>query len=352
MLRRFAALGACLVVVACAVFCAGACAARQSPQLAVIAKLTSTSPEEVFLLGPDGQGMRSIESSGAIGDSTQPIWSPDGRELAFYAPGYGIFYPWISLMDADGSNVRRLQKPTAPEGTLEYFTSPTFDPISGDLVTPLMQHPTPRPTGGGGEISVPYVAFWSLPTDGSEPHLLGRTKPSLWIVPYSFAPNGIAAVTVASSRGVGIGTMHLGSGALHMVVPPRKHGGTYDPAVSPTGTEIAYLHYKYANSLGPEPSVAEPPVVRSDLMLVPFSGGKPKRLARISGRADWPSWDPSGSRIAFTREHGLFEINADGTCLTKVLSAPEGRVYGAAWRPGPGRSAGPINCPARLAPAH
>jgi hypothetical protein len=71
----------------------------------------------------------------------------------------------------------------------------------------------------------------------------------------------------------------------------------------------------------------------------------------------WPSWDPSGQRLAFTRtrvvENGytepkkgdaLMAINADGTCLKRVYSDPETTLYGAAWQPGPGREAGPISC--------
>jgi hypothetical protein len=36
------------------------------------------------------------------------------------------------------------------------------------------------------------------------------------------------------------------------------------------------------------------------------------------------------------------EVNADGTCLTRLLSIEVGNFYGSAWQPGPGRQAGPI----------
>jgi hypothetical protein len=82
------------------------------------------------------------------------------------------------------------------------------------------------------------------------------------------------------------------------------------------------------------------------------------RLLRRSRKLlAWPSWDPSGQRLAFTRtrvvENGytdpkkgdaLMAINADGTCLKRVYSDPETTLYGSAWQPGPGREAGPISC--------
>jgi hypothetical protein len=80
----------------------------------------------------------------------------------------------------------------------------------------------------------------------------------------------------------------------------------------------------------------------------------------VTGGARWPSWDPSGSRLAFTRlnaagvddwDNGaqpgsaLMEVNVDGSCLTKVYSLGKaGTVEGAAWQPGAGRGVGPISC--------
>ena len=91
---------------------------------------------------------------------------------------------------------------------------------------------------------------------------------------------------------------------------------------------------------------------------MPSGGGTPVQLARIKGGLAWPSWDPSGQRIAFTRLGGgtlgesshphegnaVMQINADGTCLTKVISDPELTLFGSAWQPGVGREAGPISC--------
>ncbi|MDQ2630576.1 MAG: hypothetical protein M3Y75_06325, partial [Actinomycetota bacterium] len=97
----------------------------------------------------------------------------------------------------------------------------------------------------------------------------------------------------------------------------------------------------------------------SALLVVPASlEGKPQRIARVKGGLAWPSWDPSGSRIAFTTLKGgdpfglsipaqgnsVMQVNADGTCLGTLLSIDRGRYEGVAWQPGPERAAGPISC--------
>lgn len=74
-----------------------------------------------------------------------------------------------------------------------------------------------------------------------------------------------------------------------------------------------------------------------------------------------PSWDPSGQRLAFTRDSGpewlslgttnvVMAVNADGTCPTVVFGSPQAAgargpgLYVLSWQPGPGREAGPIVC--------
>ncbi|MGD9734550.1 MAG: TolB family protein [Solirubrobacterales bacterium] len=71
-----------------------------------------------------------------------------------------------------------------------------------------------------------------------------------------------------------------------------------------------------------------------------------------------PAWDPSGQRLAFVRlgnplqseaaafgiGDSVYEVNADGSCLTRVLHEAGGGFTSPAWRPGPERGAGPLAC--------
>lgn len=83
-----------------------------------------------------------------------------------------------------------------------------------------------------------------------------------------------------------------------------------------------------------------------------------RRLTNSRSNDLFPSWDPSGERLAFVRYRpghaeldeigigsALMQVNADGSCPSAVLGPSRGiGLYGAAWQPGPGREAGRIAC--------
>jgi hypothetical protein len=53
---------------------------------------------------------------------------------------------------------------------------------------------------------------------------------------------------------------------------------------------------------------------------------------------------PLTERTVFGFGDAVMEINADGSCPTKILSAPGVAFLSPVWQPGPGREAGPIVC--------
>jgi Tol biopolymer transport system component len=73
-----------------------------------------------------------------------------------------------------------------------------------------------------------------------------------------------------------------------------------------------------------------------------------------------PSWDPSGERLSFTRRddplgasfddllfglgENIYEVNADGTCLSAIYSERKVGFIGPTWRPGAEHAAGRIAC--------
>ena len=174
------------------------------------------------------------------------------------------------------------------------------------------------------------------------------------MIPYpnSISAGGQIAATALTRQGFAVVTIDPRSQAVHTVVARTTQSeGSLEPAISPDGKEIVY---KVDRQTGP---VDEGGLVSTDLMIVPSTGGTPRRLARIPGGAAWPSWDPSGSRLAFTAlgsrklkgagpkvDNAVMEINADGTCLTSVYAVENGAVFGAAWQPGAERGAGPLSC--------
>lgn len=102
---------------------------------------------------------------------------------------------------------------------------------------------------------------------------------------------------------------------------------------------------------------SERPAVESDLFVMNVDGSGELQLTETPGWEMSPSWDPSGQRIVFQRRlnveselaemdfgNSILQVNADGTCLTKILSSPGAAYVHPAWRPGPGRGAGLIAC--------
>jgi hypothetical protein len=93
----------------------------------------------------------------------------------------------------------------------------------------------------------------------------------------------------------------------------------------------------------------------SDLLLM-HPGAAPEKVITVKGGLAWPTIDPSGDRIAFTRLEGqttpvlsnknnvVDEVNLDGSCLTKVVARRGETFAGTSWQPGRDRGAGPLSC--------
>jgi Tol biopolymer transport system component len=132
--------------------------------------------------------------------------------------------------------------------------------------------------------------------------------------------------------------LRLDSGAAAVI----SHDAA-EPVYSPDGSRIALVGMKS-------------PVDR-DIYVTNTDGTALTQMTDSRPIEQTPSWDPSGQRLAFLRLSGaetlaafsgigdaLLQINADGSCPTKIASAPGVAYLSPTWQPGPGREAGPIAC--------
>ncbi len=82
-----------------------------------------------------------------------------------------------------------------------------------------------------------------------------------------------------------------------------------DPAFSPDGTKIAFASYR-----------DDPKTERSEIYVMNADGGNQKRLTTSSDRisSSQPAWSPDGGRIAYIHGSHINIMNADGSGLTSI----------------------------------
>ena len=281
-----------------------------------------------------------------------PSWSPSGDMVAFTA-AVGIKRRRFSseprtkifVVSADGSDIRPV--PGTAGGA-----APVIAP-DGHTVAFRMERKRLRANHhGGGTVVYDSASIWMIDLDGTGKRRLTPWRNKLTEAPSSFSPGGgvLAASRKIGDRDSEAVAIDLSSGATTVLVHRAL-----EPVYSPDGSEIAFLHGRERTARTREGRID---ATFTDLYSMRADGSELRRLTRTSNAIQLaPSWDPSGQRLAFTRFRNPFkrsaflgfgdaimEVNADGSCLTKVLSSPEVSYFGASWQPGSGREAGPIAC--------
>lgn len=337
--------GAMLVLLALGATAApGIAAAPTGPRLAVLidgVEGPSTKTHEGYssvlaTIGPGGKEP-TILITEPLGN--QPSWSADGSLLAFSATGDR--WPVVAVDDQDRGRLRFY-----PRAFLNAGGDPVISPDGRIVVFERVKLVKVLP---GRESYLFKSAIWSLDVEDGSVKQRTRWRLQSSLSPTSFSPDGSTlAVESFGYRAVdGVVAIDLRSHHVSRLAPNAS-----EPTYSPDGTRLAFVRLKIRRFELPKP---DRPV--SELWVARADGSGAKRLLRRKGFISFPSWDPSSSRLTFTRNppnfagslepepgNKVMAINADGTCLTTVFSDPELTLYGSAWQPGPGREAGPISC--------
>jgi Tol biopolymer transport system component len=332
-----------------------AAAAPAGPRLAVQSFRPYPDLSAIHTVGPNGEDPRLLvggEDDDVIGPNlSQPAWSPDGSLLAFTS-SRGEYSPVPYVVGATGGKPRLVAKTTPLSDPIftadgRWLAFPVLRVVKGEFKRP---HLRARDDDYGVVVD---FAILKTSLDGSRVRKVTGWKRRQRLTPTSFSPDGrYLAAERYSGRGEDAVLIDLKSRKVRVIARDAE-----EPVFSPDGTRIAYVRTR--NRPPPEPEGNRPPGSSALLVTAANLKGESKRIARIKGGLAWPSWDPSSSRIAFTRLEGgerfipstpsqgnsVMQINADGTCLGTLLKMEgEGHYEGVAWQPGPGRGAGPIVC--------
>ena len=260
---------------------------------------------DIYVMRADGSNVRNLTHDSATdateADDGQPVWSPDGRTIAFLSTrdhrGDGDAAPDVYVMDADGGDVRRLTENDAAERSLDW----TRD---GRLVFW-------RCTGG-----VFGCSLVALSPDGGDEEELFDAGDGLSGL--SVSPDGSKVAfnrwdVNAATNDVDVVVADLdGGGERPLTTAPGVDG---DPEWSPDGTKLVFASDRDRNGdcffhdcTGHAP----------ELYVMNADGRGQRRLTDDPGYDVFGTWSPDGKLIVFARlaeengDYELFVVDASG----------------------------------------
>ncbi len=341
MLRRLIALFLALMLATAVAAAIVVAAVPDGPRLAVLKLTHGPARPEIATLGPLGEEPRRVLASAAgsalrLGPLSAPVWSPDGDQIAFsHRDGHGRSV--ISLVPASGG------RPQAVPGTKDGFL-PVFSPDGRSLAFARTLRRGLHRYQWGSRWDFESTAVWIVDLETGVRRQLTQWRHDLEHYPSSFSPDGATLLVMRMDYRERSGDLEAVALRFDGRTSSLFIGEGWFPVYSPDGSRIALSRQTGRRE--------DPP---TDLFVIDADGSYLRQLSRTPGKFELAaSWDPSGERIAYSQFRGypfdqgsrgsIMQINADGTCEREILSAPHASFYGPVWQPGPGREAGRIDC--------
>jgi Tol biopolymer transport system component len=321
---------------------------RDRPQIAFF-RASGNGVYDLGIADHRGQNLEivtgeSIRGTVWPGLFTNVSWSPDGKRIAF-AGGKGPQTDEhdepkdLYVIRPDDSEAQRVTE-------LGDVGGPLWSPNGERVVF------TRTRLAGGRPLR---AQLWSVRPDGSGLTQLTEREESEADAAGSFSPDGSRLAVTRSVFNLESGT---GSTAVYVMgadgSDERKLiDNAAQPVFSPDGNRIAFSTDRDRNGelcYGDQCSVA------GELYVANADGSEPQRLTKTKAVNEaGPSWFPGGSRIAYQRGEvvdnaqgtGIFEMNANGSCVREILADPGLHTWYAspAVRPGSQHEGiGPLRC--------
>lgn len=352
MRRAFVVLGALLGATLLALVASGGPAGAAFPgengRIAFSAEKLRLGTSGVFAVEPDGSGQARLGPENAH----SPAWSADGERVAFAAysgEGEGDYNEDVYVMDADGSDVRRVTT-----SARAYESSPSFFP-DGETVAFVRYTERTNATD----------VFTKKIGEAGSARL--TETPGSYEESVAVSPDGRRVAYTAYSRTADLFVMDADGSDLENLTKTRRVdevGADW----SPDGRKLAFSSYRFSGmglAAGARDGGAFSPgaLVPESLARAtsgPAGGGtqgEPQEDLEVSvvnadgtGRRDLtagpafdalPAFSPDGGKIVFSRitfgdgrqQSELVVMGADGAGKRRITDTPRTFEYDADWQP-------------------
>jgi Tol biopolymer transport system component len=257
--------------------------------------------DEIYVINADGTGLQRLTRN-AVTDG-HPVWSPDGRRIAFLrwrdGPTANIY-----VMNADGSGQRRLTRTPRRQG------EPAWSP-DGEKIA----FTAPAGHLGAADVFVIYA-------DGSGLRNVTHTATTSFDLAWS--PDGRQIAYIEVHLPEPSSPLYVvnadGTGKRRVTRPLALDLGI--PSWSPDGRTLAFTGV-------------------GGIYTVHADGTGLRKLTGSPGPDYGPKWSPDGRQIAFVSERDdpahrasdVFVMNADGSGQRNLTHTPNLSEHTASWAP-------------------
>jgi Tol biopolymer transport system component len=230
----------------------------------------------IFTVGPDGSSQRKL--TGLPRDADHPVYSPDGRHLA-----YDLGPDRLFVASASGTHIRLLTRIRRGVDSEKVAWSPNGRQLAIGFSPPT-----------GGALA---NAIGVIDADGTGLRIIVRD---------GFAPTWSTKSRVAFDRGGSIWSVDPNGRHLRRLTRPGGDNGDENPSWSPDGR---HLLFDRANNADPNNPVA-------NVYEIDANGAHLTRLTASGGPWEAPVWSPDGRQIVVADRGAtgqLWVMNANGS---------------------------------------